>query len=202
MVTLIQILGWACPAGHPLLTFILLHTDSGVGEDTGVSLQRVVVGAVIILILEGAILTSLLCGDRGHGCEVTRARKALGSSLMCTPTQSRAHRTHHTWLCPALLLTLPFFSSSTIWIWRWQELQFPFRLPVPQVWQRTQSRMLSHTAWKPWAEGWDGQGHPQEQGRTQTLKGRAGEAAPHPRVRARSRSKREITDNKQFMKDL
>lgn len=31
-------------------------------------------------------------------------------------------------------------------------LQFPFILPVPQAWQRTQSRMLSHTAWKPWAE--------------------------------------------------
>ena len=31
-------------------------------------------------------------------------------------------------------------------------LQFPFVLPVPQAWQRTQSRMLSHTAWKPWAE--------------------------------------------------
>lgn len=158
VVSLIQIPGWTSPAGHALLTFILLHTDSGVGEDTGVSLQRVVVGAVIILILEGAVLTSLLCGNREHGCEVTRARKALGSSPECTATRSRACRTHHTWLCPALLLTVPFFSSSTIWIWRWQELQFPFRLPVPQVWQRTQSRMLSHTAWKPWAEGvgWSG----------------------------------------------
>lgn len=65
------------------------------------------------------------------------------------------HRRHHTCLHPALLLMLPFFSSSTIWIWSWQELQFPLRLPVPQVWQRTQSRMLSHTAWKPWAE-WGG----------------------------------------------
>lgn len=136
-----------------LLTFILLHTDSGVGEDTGVSFQCVVVGAVIILILEGAVLTSLLCRERGQGCEVTRTRKALGGSPVCTPTRSRACRTHHMWLCPALLLMLPFFISSTIWIWRWQELQFPFRLPVPQVWQRTQSRMLSHTAWKPWAEG-------------------------------------------------
>lgn len=55
-------------------------------------------------------------------------------------------------LHPSLPLLVPFFSSSTIWIWRWHMLQFAFLLPVPQAWQRTQSRMLSHTAWKPWAE--------------------------------------------------
>lgn len=80
LVTLIQTPGWTSPAPpRPLLTFILLHTDSGVGEDTGVSLQVVVVGAVIILILEGAVLTTLLCGERGHSCEVTRTD--LGAAL-------------------------------------------------------------------------------------------------------------------------
>lgn len=44
-----------------LLTFLLLHLDGGIGENTGVSLQCVVVGAVILLILEGAVLIGLLC---------------------------------------------------------------------------------------------------------------------------------------------
>lgn len=76
---------------------------------------------------------------------------------MHTCTGQGLWKTHHT--CPPrapLLLMVPFFSSSTIWIWRWHVLQFPLVLPVPQAWQRTQSRMLSHTAWKPWAERQDG----------------------------------------------
>lgn len=53
---------------------------------------------------------------------------------------------------PCLCISVPFFSSSTICTWRWHVLQFPFLLPVPQAWHCTQSLMLSHTAWKPWAE--------------------------------------------------
>lgn len=46
-------------------------------------------------------------------------------------------------------------------------LQFPFLLPVPQAWHCTQSLMLSHTAWKPWAEA-DGEDQPWGKHHTQS----------------------------------
>lgn len=83
-------------------------------------------------------------------------------------------------------------------------LQFPFMLPVPQAWQRTQSRMLSHIAWKPWGERQGGtvRRQPRERGRTSPLKGRAGEATLHPHPSARARPKRGIIENKQLTRDL
>lgn len=183
LVTLIQTPGWTSPAPpRPLLTFILLHTDSGVGEDTGVSLQVVVVGAVIILILEGAVLTTLLCGERGHSCEVTRTD--LGSSSRHTHTRSRAHRRHRT-ICTQLCLSC-YLSSAP---------------PPSGSGAGTSCSCLSgclsprsgsahspgcsHT--QPGSPGRGGVGWSGTPpgGRTDTApKGRAGEAAPHPRVRA------------------
>lgn len=49
---LVQISGWTSPPAWSLLTFFLLHTDGGVGEDTGISLQGIVVRAIVLLILE------------------------------------------------------------------------------------------------------------------------------------------------------
>lgn len=94
-ITLIQIPGWTSPSpARSLLTFVLLHTDGGVGEDTGVSLQGVVIGAVIILILEGAVLTSLLCGERGHCCKLSR--EGLGEHPVCTHTEQSTQEMPHT----------------------------------------------------------------------------------------------------------
>jgi len=79
---LIQTPGWTSPPARSLLTFFLLHPDGGVGDDGGISLQGVVVGAIILLVLERAVLAGLLCRERGHGCKVIR--KSLGSSPTCT----------------------------------------------------------------------------------------------------------------------
>lgn len=49
---LIQTPSWTSPPVGSLLTFFLLHADGGVGEDSGVSLQGVVVRAIVLLVLE------------------------------------------------------------------------------------------------------------------------------------------------------
>lgn len=59
--------GWASPPARSLLTSPSLHADGGVGEDAGVSLQAVVVRAIVLLVLEGAVLAGLLCTQRGPG---------------------------------------------------------------------------------------------------------------------------------------
>lgn len=64
-----------------LLTFLLLHLDGGIGEDAGVSLQGVVVGAVVLLVLEGAVLAGLLCEQIGD--MITRLRSYQDWEARC-----------------------------------------------------------------------------------------------------------------------
>ena len=204
LVTLIQTPGWTSPAPpRSLLTFILLHTDGGVGEDAGVSLQGVMVGAIIILILEGAVLASLLCGERGHGCEVTRARNDLGSTLHAHMEQGTQETLH---------VSAPSSASHVTFLQLLHHLDLelaraavPFQAARPPgLAADTVPDALTHSLEALGEGGWDGQGHPRERGRTQPLKGRAGDTAlhPHPRARARSRSKRGVTESRQPMRDL
>lgn len=103
------------------------------------------VGAVVLLVLEGAVLAGLLCGQIGD--TITRLQSYQDWEPSSKHEGTRAQGRHTTRVC----VLVPFFSSSTIWTWRWHVLQFPFLLPVPQAWHWTQSRMLSQMAWKPWA---------------------------------------------------
>lgn len=186
LITLIPIPDWTSPVPpRSLLTFILLHTDGGVGEDTGISLQVVVVGAVIILILEGAVLTTLLCGERGHSCEVMRARKGeqythTEQGTQETPQSAPSSASHVTFLQLLHHLDLELARAAV-----------PFQVACPPgLAADTVPDALTHSLEALGRGGGDSQG-----GREDTaLKGRAGEAAPRPRVRARSRSKREITN--------
>lgn len=166
LVTLIQTPRWTPPAPpRSLLTFILLHTDGGVGEDAGVSLQGVVVGAVIILILEGAVLASLLCGERGHGCEVTRARKDLGSTLHAhthTHTEQGTQETPH--------VSAPSSASHVTFLQLLHHLDLelaraavPFQAARPPgLAADTVPDALTHSLEALGEVGWDGQGCPQD----------------------------------------
>lgn len=198
LVTLIQIPGWTSPAPPTsLLTFILLHTDSGVGEDTGVSLQGVVVGTVIILILEGAVLPSLLCGERGHGCD--QGQERLGEQpYVCTHTEQGTQETPHSSASHVTFLQLLHHLDLEV-----AGAAVPFEVACPPgLAAHTVPDALTHSleALGRGGVGWSGTAPGARQ--DTALKGRAGEAAPHPRVRATSRSKREVTKNKQLMKDL
>lgn len=97
---LVQTPGWTSPPAGSLLTFFLLHVDGSVGEDGGVSLQGVVVRAIVLLVLERAVLAGLLCRE-GTVAKSSGPGKAWGAAPHAR-TRGRAHRRHTTRVCTQL----------------------------------------------------------------------------------------------------